>query len=57
MSEPVIIVSERFEKPNKVRKQGFIPGVVYGKDIKSTSIKLNQKEYKNCCMGLRKMPK
>ena len=57
MSEPVIIVSERFEKPNKVRKQGFIPGVVYGKDIKSTSIKLNQKEYKKLLHGPAKNAK
>jgi len=44
MSESVICAVERVEKPNKVRRQGFIPGVIYGKDMKATSIKLDQKE-------------
>ncbi|MDD4570627.1 MAG: 50S ribosomal protein L25 [Tepidanaerobacteraceae bacterium] len=57
MSESVICAVERAEKPNKVRKQGFIPGVVYGKDIKSTSIKLDQKEYKKLLQGHAKNTK
>lgn len=57
MSEFVICAVERAEKPNKVRKQGFIPGVVYGKDIKSTSIKLDQKEYKKLLQGHAKNTK
>lgn len=44
MSESVLCAVERTEKPNKVRKEGFIPAVIYGKDTKSTNIKLEQKE-------------
>jgi len=51
MSEPVICALERAEKPNTVRKLGFIPGVIYGKDVKPTSIKLNQKEFKKLLKG------
>lgn len=40
----VIYAVEKDEKPNIARKHGFIPGVIYGKDIKSKSIKLDQKE-------------
>lgn len=54
MSEPVICVLERNEKPKKVRKQGFIPGVVYGKDISPKSIKLEQKELKKLPQGYAK---
>jgi len=57
MSESVIYAAERTEKPNKVRKQGFIPGVVYGKDFKSTSIKLDQKEFKKLLQGHTKNTK
>jgi len=51
MSEAVIYAAERTEKPNKVRKQGLIPGVVYGKSIKSTSIKLDQRELAKTLRG------
>jgi len=51
MSESVIYAIERTENPNKARKQGFIPGVIYGKDTKSTSIKLKQKEFNKLLQG------
>lgn len=46
MSESIICAMERAEKSNKARKNGFIPGVVYGKDMDSKSVKLEQKEFK-----------
>ncbi|HPT91265.1 MAG TPA: 50S ribosomal protein L25 [Acetivibrio sp.] len=57
MSEAVICALERTEKPNKVRKQGFVPGVMYGKDIKSTSIKLEQKKFMRFLHGHAKNTK
>jgi large subunit ribosomal protein L25 len=42
----MICAIERDEKPNKVRKEGFIPGVVYGKGMGSKSVKLDPKELK-----------
>jgi len=45
MMEAVICAAERMEKPNKARKAGFIPGVIYGKDINSTPIKIDRKEF------------
>lgn len=58
MSESVVIcAAERTEKPNKVRKQGFIPGIVYGKDIKPISVKLDQKEFKKFLQGHAKNSK
>lgn len=44
MSEAVIYASERTEKVNKVRKEGFVPGVINGKGIDSKSIKLEKSE-------------
>lgn len=44
MSEAVIYASERTEKVNKVRREGFVPGVINGKDIGSQSIKFEEKE-------------
>lgn len=51
MSESVICAVERTEKPNQVRKQGFIPGVIYGKGVPSTSIKLEKKAFKRMLQG------
>lgn len=36
-------VEKRVEKLNKVRNQGFIPGVIYGKELESTSIQVDKK--------------
>jgi len=44
MNESVIYAVERSEKPNQARRNGFVPGVIYGKGIESTNIKLDQKE-------------
>jgi len=57
MSESIICAIERTEKPNKARKQGFIPGVVYGKDMASKSVKLEQKELKRLLQGHTKNTK
>jgi len=57
MSESVICAEERAEKPNKVRRQGFIPGVIYGRDVKSTRIKLDQKEFNKLLQGHAKNTK
>lgn len=51
MSQTVLCAAERTEKANKVRKMGFIPGVVYGKDLESTSIKLDQREFNRVLQG------
>jgi large subunit ribosomal protein L25 len=45
MSESIISAIERTEKPNKSRKEGFVPGVIYGKDTDPKSVKLEQKEF------------
>lgn len=47
MGEVVICAAERSEKCNKIRKQGFIPGVVYGRGIQSINIKLEPNELNN----------
>lgn len=44
MDKIVINAAERNEKPNKVRSQGFIPGVIFGKGIESKSVKIEEKE-------------
>lgn len=44
MSETVIFATERSEKLNVVRNQGFIPGVIYRKDKESKNVKFEQKE-------------
>ncbi len=36
---------KRVEKPNLVRKSGFIPGVLYGKGIDSISIQVEETEF------------
>lgn len=54
MGENIICAEERVEKSNKVRKQGFIPGVIYGKGIKSTDIKLDQNELRNLLRHTKK---
>lgn len=57
MSQTVLCAAERTEKASKVRKMGFIPGVVYGKDLKSTSIKLDQREFRRVLKGHSKNSK
>lgn len=47
MGEYVLCAAERVEKANRVRKEGFVPGTVYGKGIGSISIKMDQKELRN----------
>lgn len=37
-------IEKRVEKINKIRSQGFVPGVLYGKTINSTSIQAEYKE-------------
>jgi len=51
MSEAVISAQLRNEKANKARRQGFIPGVIYGKDVRSASIKVDQKEFRKVLQG------
>lgn len=47
MNEALIDVFERTESPKKTRKEGFVPGVIYGKEYgKSMPIKLNLIELK-----------
>jgi large subunit ribosomal protein L25 len=46
MSECTICAVERNEKSNKVRREGFIPGVVYGKGVNSKSVKFESKQLK-----------
>lgn len=57
MRGSVICAIERTEKPNKARKQGFIPGVVYGRDMASKNVKLEQKEVKRLLQGHMKNAK
>ncbi len=51
MSESVVCVLERTEKGKKARREGFIPGVVYGKGVESVSIKLDQKDFRRAFQG------
>lgn len=51
MSEVVLCALERTEKAKKARRQGYIPGVVYGKDITSSSIKLDEGEFRKALQG------
>jgi len=44
MDNIMISAVERTEKPNKVRKQGFIPGVIFGKGIESKNVKIEERE-------------
>src|SRR5690554_2667014 len=37
-------IEKRIEKVNKIRKNGFAPGVLFGKDIDSTPIQADTKE-------------
>ncbi|NLI38875.1 MAG: 50S ribosomal protein L25 [Clostridiaceae bacterium] len=51
MSESVVCAFERTEKGRKARREGFIPGVVYGKGVESVSIKLEQKDFRRVLQG------
>lgn len=44
MDNTVVSAIKRTEKPNKARRQGFIPGVIFGKGIESVSVKIDEKE-------------
>lgn len=44
MSESIIYANERTEKINKLRREGFVPGVLNSKGMNSKSIKLSEKE-------------
>lgn len=47
MDNAILQVMERTEKPQKVRKEGFTPGVIYGEGIeKGISIKFNMLKLK-----------
>ena len=37
-------LEKRIEKPNQARSKGLTPGVIYGKSIESTPIKVDEKE-------------
>lgn len=37
-------IEKRIEKVNKIRRDGLVPGVIYGKDIESTPIQVEAKE-------------
>ncbi|MFW6046931.1 MAG: 50S ribosomal protein L25 [Candidatus Woesearchaeota archaeon] len=37
-------LEKRTQKPNKLRREGFVPGVIYGKDIESTPVKVEYKK-------------
>lgn len=39
MEEVILKAEERIEKPRQVRKEGFIPGVLYGAGAEATSVK------------------
>lgn len=54
MGEYVLSATERVEKANQVRKQGFVPGTVYGKGTGSINIKLDQKELRNLLKNSKK---
>jgi len=45
MDGTIINAIERTEKLNKVRKEGFIPGVIYGKGTDSKGIKIKEKDF------------
>lgn len=38
-------IEKREEKPNLVRKNGLVPGVIYGKGIESTKIQIDEIEF------------
>lgn len=47
MDEALLNVFERTESPKKSRKEGFVPGVIYGREFeKGVSVKLNLAELK-----------
>lgn len=47
MNEALLNVFERTESPKQIRKEGFVPGIVYGREFeKSIPIKLNLIELK-----------
>jgi len=45
MSDYAIRAIERKEKPKVVRRNGFIPGVIYGKNYKSENVKFEEKKF------------
>ncbi len=51
MSETAIQAIERTEKPKQVRKNGFIPGVIYGKDMDSITVKFDEKKLHKILQG------
>lgn len=51
MSECTLCAIERNEKSQKVRREGFIPGVVYGKGMNSQSVKFENKQLKKFLDG------
>ncbi|TDT52030.1 50S ribosomal protein L25 [Fonticella tunisiensis] len=54
MSDAVIRAIERTEKPNRARKDGFVPGVIYGKGISSKSVKFEAEKLKRLLRGCNK---
>jgi len=51
MSEPVIEALKRTEKPKQVRRNGFIPGVIYGKGMDSISVKFDEQKLHKALQG------
>lgn len=51
MSEATIQAIPRTEKPKKVRQEGFVPGVIYGKDMGSMSVKFDEKKLHKILQG------
>ncbi|MCR4436320.1 MAG: 50S ribosomal protein L25 [Clostridiales bacterium] len=57
MSDSFIRAIERNEKPGQVRKNGFVPGVIYGKGMSSRSVKFDEKTLKRLLRGHTKNAK
>lgn len=51
MSETAIQALERNENPKQARKNGFVPGVIYGKGMESISVKFDEKTLQKTLRG------
>lgn len=51
MSEIIIQAMDRTEKPKQARNNGFVPGVIYGKNMDSISVKFDERKLHKALRG------
>ena len=55
MVEKVVLHAQvrdkKADKPNRIRKQGMIPGIVYGKGVEPLTVKVNAREFEKIFHG------